>query len=843
MPSDYSDSPYWLHWKSTLSTNVSQTEASLGRFDFLSFLATAQALEIGFLAMAWDASGSFAAGGTSTIHQTLVNLDTNFAFKTYSEGTVAEEQMFRMLITEITILRQPSVREHANLIQLQGICFDVSFKDNKPWPVLVFEKSPLGDLYRFTANEGWNMTLEDRLSFCADIGKAMADMHSNSMFIPTVEVYVTLKQYEDIMHGDLKPENVLIFKDSSGRYIARVIDFGFSARYADKDQLLSLPRSRPWNAPENEGQVLWTPKQAVKADLFCFGMLCINKSIADFYQCDYRLRSHIAQCLLSKTPRSAASDLQIALCYYLGFGVTRDVAKAQEFMLRSNHGLQTIQDIIAHPQLLNPSLQSSLMFSLAAKNQMPQFDFNYVYLEQGRLAEAKVQLTQDMEMLASIYTFNHPLTVQSQRRLADLYVLQARWKEAEKLFMDIIYTLGMNIGEEHPFTLTTMHELASIFTAQGQWKKAERLEVLVMETYKKAQGEDHPHMQACMGSLALIYSYQGQWKEAERLLAQVIEVREKTYGEDHPDTLSSIAGLAEIYCKQGRLEEAGRLGAQVMESYKKTQGRDHPKTLSSMAHLAAVYRKQGRLEEAERLGVRVMETRKARLREDHPDTLSSMVELASTYGNQGRLEEAERLEVRVMETCKMTLTPGHPYIRTSMSQLATTYRRQGRWEEAENLAVQALNICETELGQDNLDTLSSKANLAFTLSEQGRWEEAERLQVQTTEAFRTTLGEAHPTTLTSIAHLTSTYRNQGRWEELATLWESVLEARGRTLGEDFYPSTLHAMHNLAWTYRELARLEDAKTLMKQYAQLLRVKLGAAHADYLAAAETLAEWES
>lgn len=85
-----------------------------------------------------------------------------------------------------------------------------------------------------------------------------------------------LKQTEDIVHGDLKPENVLVFKDDSRRYSARAIDFGYSTKYADEDQQLNLPISEPWNAPENNSRILsWTARQAVKADLFCFGVLCV----------------------------------------------------------------------------------------------------------------------------------------------------------------------------------------------------------------------------------------------------------------------------------------------------------------------------------------------------------------------------------------------------------------------------------------------------------------------------------------------------------------------------------------------------------------------------------------
>jgi serine/threonine protein kinase len=76
------------------------------------------------------------------------------------------------------------------------------------------------------------------------------------------------------VHGDIKPENVLVFRLESGDYSARVIDFGYSTRYAHDAQQLELPRSKPWNAPENEGLVhTWTPAEAVKSDLFCLGMV------------------------------------------------------------------------------------------------------------------------------------------------------------------------------------------------------------------------------------------------------------------------------------------------------------------------------------------------------------------------------------------------------------------------------------------------------------------------------------------------------------------------------------------------------------------------------------------
>lgn len=156
------------------------TGADSDKCNFLSFLATAQALQIEFLPIVWDSAREvIGTGGTSRIHQALVNLDTSLAFKNYHKRNKTEEQIFRTLINEITVLSQAFVREHANIAHLQGICWDISPNDDKPWPVLVFEKSHFGDLYHFVRHGGRAMTMEDRLGLCLDIGRAVIDMHSN----------------------------------------------------------------------------------------------------------------------------------------------------------------------------------------------------------------------------------------------------------------------------------------------------------------------------------------------------------------------------------------------------------------------------------------------------------------------------------------------------------------------------------------------------------------------------------------------------------------------------------------------------------------------------------------
>jgi serine/threonine protein kinase len=78
----------------------------------------------------------------------------------------------------------------------------------------------------------------------------------------------------DIIHGDIKPQNILIFKDGPDGYVARVADFGFSTWFRGDNDFILMPRSRPWYAPEYHGRG-FSPDDAKRMDVYSFGMLCL----------------------------------------------------------------------------------------------------------------------------------------------------------------------------------------------------------------------------------------------------------------------------------------------------------------------------------------------------------------------------------------------------------------------------------------------------------------------------------------------------------------------------------------------------------------------------------------
>jgi len=77
----------------------------------------------------------------------------------------------------------------------------------------------------------------------------------------------------DIIHGDIMPANIVVFKEADEMLIAKLAGFGYSV-LSKGCEFVYLPESRPFNAPEyhNRG---FQFDDARKQDIFSLGMSCL----------------------------------------------------------------------------------------------------------------------------------------------------------------------------------------------------------------------------------------------------------------------------------------------------------------------------------------------------------------------------------------------------------------------------------------------------------------------------------------------------------------------------------------------------------------------------------------
>jgi len=176
---------FQFHTRSFSDSELSSHNAKSGQSsecDLITFLGVVQSMEIDILPLTWQPALDLAGeGGTSRVTQSIINIQTNFVFKCVSDKQrqkYSESDIFQSIINEITVLGHPKLREHNQVNQLQGVCWDIAAHD-KIWPVLVFEKSQFKDLSHFLRlTVGRNLPFKDRLELCVDVGTAIIDMNS-----------------------------------------------------------------------------------------------------------------------------------------------------------------------------------------------------------------------------------------------------------------------------------------------------------------------------------------------------------------------------------------------------------------------------------------------------------------------------------------------------------------------------------------------------------------------------------------------------------------------------------------------------------------------------------------
>ena len=146
--------------------------------DLIAFLSIVQNCSVDYLPITWQpALSTLGVGGSGMISQSIFMAEKPLAFKRFHDSENPDVG-FLPMISEVLILSQPPIQNHPNIVDLEGICWEIKPRAEKAVPVLVFEKASW-DLQQFmNVREGVDMAFEDRLKICADVGDAIAALHA-----------------------------------------------------------------------------------------------------------------------------------------------------------------------------------------------------------------------------------------------------------------------------------------------------------------------------------------------------------------------------------------------------------------------------------------------------------------------------------------------------------------------------------------------------------------------------------------------------------------------------------------------------------------------------------------
>lgn len=178
----------------------------------------------------------------------------NVKFKENGRPIPEHKRAFESVLTELHALLQPRLESHPNIIDLLDLTWGSNpYNIKHKLPVLVVEHADHGTLANLQQSNP-NLSADEKRLLCLDVALGLKALHDC-----------------EIVHGDIKPENILVFAHKSRRFIAKLADFGFSVLRPGQSLGISIGGTRTWRAPETDKPI---PTQLLPlTDIFSFGLL------------------------------------------------------------------------------------------------------------------------------------------------------------------------------------------------------------------------------------------------------------------------------------------------------------------------------------------------------------------------------------------------------------------------------------------------------------------------------------------------------------------------------------------------------------------------------------------
>jgi serine/threonine protein kinase len=188
--------------------------------------------------------------------------EANIVVKRIHEGVVEPgSRALKSFLAELRVRAHEPLRMHTNIVALRGIAWDFEDEDRRiPRPLLLEEYAPEGALSTFwTKKNLTRMPFKNKCSLALDIANGISALHAC-----------------DVVHGDVKPENVLIFPKTGfdGEFVAKLTDFGHSVfKFEGRDDLPAF--TLQYSAPEATRRHLSFEDMA-QTDVYSYGLVALS---------------------------------------------------------------------------------------------------------------------------------------------------------------------------------------------------------------------------------------------------------------------------------------------------------------------------------------------------------------------------------------------------------------------------------------------------------------------------------------------------------------------------------------------------------------------------------------
>jgi tetratricopeptide (TPR) repeat protein len=292
---------------------------------------------------------------------------------------------------------------------------------------------------------------------------------------------------------------------------------------------------------------------------------------------------------------------------------------------------------------------------------------------------------------------------------SQLYVDQGKLGEAERFGLEALHMQSQILGSGDPSAIDTEFRLADVYLASGDAVMAEKYDRRGMLLARKIYGQDNPVYAKMLGAYATDLHYLGDNKQAERLFRQVLRIRVRALGPTHRLTGQAYLNLAGTLTFEGRWREALTLTRRALKILEASEGDDSPDAAFALAAEARVLTHLGRPAEAIPAALRALRISQRQNRPDRVGTVFEWLQLGKAYAALGRFVDSAVALHNAIEAYQGLYGNTGGRFAGMLDSYAKVLQRAGRISAAKAVLARAAAVREQN-GATGTPTLDLKAN-------------------------------------------------------------------------------------------------------------------------------------
>ena len=575
------------------------------------------------------------------------------------------------------------------------------------------------------------------------------------------------------IHGDIKPGNVLWYKDDSVQSENAgdvptgwplLTDFGSAqcfhsmnperVRVKSNEQIETYGWTPAFAAPEVHkcnGKL-----QTVRSDMFSYAMTL--KKISTSSEMPEVLREVCEKCFEEDPKQRPESFLDIANALEdscpecLAWGEQLWHRQQAEFLspaLAHQH-TQTLQKQGLQVLLVQRKERLAGLIKGRKTKQViePYFSLAALFLSMGSPLEA-CDLHRDALVLNPCWAV-HPRLLSNLGNAEGSLGNPAKRKELLERALKIEEGF---YGQDH---LQVAKPLTNLGNAEGDLGNAAQQKELLeraLKIFEGFYGQDHPEVAITLCSLGIAEGSLGNAAKKKELLERALKIEEGFYGQGHPEVAKTLTNLGNAEGSLGNAVQQKELLKRALKIEEGFYGQDHPEVAITLGSLGFTEGSLGNAAKKKELLERALKIFEGFYGQVHPEVAKTLTNLGNAEGDLGNGAQQTELLERALKIEEGFYGQDHPEVAKTLASLGNAEGDLGNAAQQKELLERALKIEEGFYGQDHPEvakTLAILGNAEGSLGNPAKEKELLERALKIEEGF---YGQDHPEVAKTLAIL------------------------------------------------------------------------------------------